>query len=168
MNRSSINKTLWSGLVAVLGILVIGCIKEEKATACDLKPAISDTAQMKQFIRDSAITADSNTTNWLMWQVIREGSGAQPASNSVVTIKYIGRLLTGQGFDSSFVKNPDGAVLQLNKLIPGLSLGLSKIREGGAIKLLLPSALAYGCDPRYGPLVNQPLFFNIELIKVSN
>lgn len=162
------NKKLCAGLVVILGLLIAGCIKEENAATCDLKPATSDTTQMKQYIKDSSITAEVDSSNWIMWQVIREGSGTRPEPNSEVTIKYMGRLLTGQGFDSSTVKNPDGAVLRLNGAIPGLYLGLSRIREGGAIRLLIPSALAYGCDPRYGSLANQPLFFNIELIKVSN
>lgn len=162
------NKTLCAGLVIIFGLLIVGCIKEETTVACDPKPATGDTTQMKQFIKDSSITAEVDTINWIMWQVIREGSGARPESNSQVTIKYMGRLLTGQGFDSSWAKNPDVAVLRLNGAIPGLALGLSRIREGGAIKLLIPSTLAYGCDPRYGSLTNQPLFFNIELVKVDN
>ncbi|MCF3109775.1 FKBP-type peptidyl-prolyl cis-trans isomerase [Niabella sp. CC-SYL272] len=162
------NKKIYAGLAVILGLLIIGCIKEETTIACDLRPATSDTAQMRKYIRDSTISADVDTTNWMMWQVIREGSGARPEPNSLVTVKYMGRLMTGQGFDSSFVKNPDGAVLRLNQVIPGLYLGLSRIREGGAIKLIIPSALGYGCDSRYGSLANQPLFFNIELVKVSN
>ncbi len=162
------NRKLCAGLAVVFGLLIAGCIKEETAATCDLKPATSDTAQMKQYIKDSAINAVVDSSNWVMWEVIREGTGARPEANSQVTIKYMGRLLTGQGFDSSSAKNPDGIILRLNGAIPGLYLGLSRIREGGAIKLLIPSAQAYGCDARYGSLANQPLFFNIELVKVSN
>lgn len=155
-------------LAVILGIAIIGCIKDETVPPCEPKPAVSDTAQMKKYIRDSSITADSNKTNWLMWQIMDEGTGAMPGPGSQVTVKYIGRFLTGAGFDSSYVQKPEGAVFRLNEIIPGWYLGLSKIREGGRIKLLLPAALAYGCDPRYGALTNQPLFFDIELIKVEN
>ncbi|MGJ7030349.1 FKBP-type peptidyl-prolyl cis-trans isomerase [Niabella hirudinis] len=162
------NKKIYAGLVMILGLAIIGCIKDETVPVCEAKPAIGDTAQMKKYIRDSAITADSSTANWLMWQIMDPGTGATPGANSQITVKYIGRLLTGAGFDSSYAKKPDGAVLRMNEIIPGWYLGLSKIKEGGRIKLLLPSALAYGCDTRYGTLTNQPLFFDIELIKVEN
>ncbi|SDD16374.1 FKBP-type peptidyl-prolyl cis-trans isomerase [Niabella drilacis] len=168
MNPLSTNKKIYAGLAVLLGLAIIGCIKDENAAACEPKAAVSDTAQMKKFIRDSAITADSNKANWLMWQVMDAGTGTTPGPNSQVTVKYMGRLLTGAGFDSSYTKSPEGAVFRLNKIIPGWYLGLAKIKEGGRIKLLLPSALAYGCDPRYGSLTNQPLFFDIELIKVEN
>ncbi|WP_245562197.1 FKBP-type peptidyl-prolyl cis-trans isomerase [Niabella aurantiaca] len=168
MNSSLMNKKICAGLAVILGLAIIGCIKDETTTACEPKPAVSDTAQMKKYIRDSSITADSNNTSWLMWQIMDEGTGAIPDPGSQVTVKYIGRFLTGVAFDSSYAQKPEGAVFRLDKVIPGWYLGLSKIKEGGRIKLLLPSSLAYGCDPRYGVLTNQPLFFDIELIKVEN
>jgi|GEM_PF-1019536 len=162
------NKKICAGLAVILGLAIIGCLKDETVVPCEAKSAVSDTAQMKKYIRDSSIIADSNNVSWLMWQIMDAGTGATPNSNSQVTVKYIGRLLTGAGFDSSYVQHPDGAVLRLDKVIPGWYQGLSKIKEGGRIKLLLPSTLAYGCDTRYGTLTNQPLFFDIELIKVEN
>ncbi|MBZ4190148.1 FKBP-type peptidyl-prolyl cis-trans isomerase [Niabella beijingensis] len=161
------NKKAYAGIAVILGLLLIGCLKEEEVTSCEPRDVISDTAQMKKYARDSAITIDTNTSNWMMWEIIDPGAGPKPEASSLVTVKYMGRLLTGKGFDSTYAAHPDGTELRLSQIIPGWQEGLAKIREGGRIKLLLPSALAYGCDPRYGALTNQPLFFDIELIKVA-
>lgn len=155
--------------IALLFTMIIGCIKEEDGSSCTPKEATADTSAIAQYIRDSIMTVDTNTSNWMQWHIVDTGTGASPNENSRVTVKYIGRLVSGRSaFDSSYLRNPAGEEVQLNKIIPGWLQGLSKIKEGGRIQLFLPSNLGYGCDTRYGNLTNQPLYYDIQLIRVSN
>jgi FKBP-type peptidyl-prolyl cis-trans isomerase FkpA len=51
-------------------------------------------------------------------------------------------------------------------MIQGFQTGLKLIQKGGRIKLIVPSALAYGCKG-YGSVPgNSILYFEVELIDV--
>ncbi|MCH5597004.1 FKBP-type peptidyl-prolyl cis-trans isomerase [Niabella ginsengisoli] len=143
---------------------IIGCLKNDD----DYKPCVAKTLEedmpaMTKFATDSAISTMQDASG-LLYQIIDPGTGASPTSNSTVTAKYVGRTLDGKGFDSSYVRDPGGTQFQLNGVIEGWTIGIPKIKEGGKIKLIIPSSLAYGCA--YHPLQNQSLYFYIELVKV--
>ncbi|MGC8000340.1 FKBP-type peptidyl-prolyl cis-trans isomerase, partial [Salmonella enterica] len=55
----------------------------------------------------------------------------------------------------------------LNGLIEGWVIGIPLIKEGGSIRLLVPSALAYGCEGRSVIPGNTPLFFEVTLVDVQ-
>ena len=68
--------------------------------------------------------------------------------------------MDGTYFDSTTTS----ARYELDSLIKGLQYGLAKIKSGGRIKLLIPSALAYGCQGVSGVVPsNAPLYFDIRL-----
>ena len=144
---------------------VVGCLKNDD----DYKPCVERTIEddmpaMAKFAAHSSI----NTTqdgNGLLYQIIEPGTGATPTASSTVIAKYVGRTLDGKGFDSSYVRDPAGTEFPLNGVIRGWTLGISKIKEGGKIKLIIPSSLAYGCALH--PLQNKPLYFYVELVKVK-
>ena len=48
----------------------------------------------------------------------------------------------------------------MDDLIPGWEIGIPLVEKGGEIKLILPSALAYGSQ---GQLANRVLIFDIVL-----
>lgn len=156
-------------LPAVLSsvLLSIGCLKNENATtSCTPKTVAEEMTAMSKFATDSGIVTTQDGSG-ILYQVIEPGTGATPTLSSTVTARYVGRFLSGQGFDSTTAKYPDGIEFPLNRVIQGWQIGIPKIKEGGKIKLIIPSSLAYGCQPYYSIPANQPLYFYVELVKVQ-
>lgn len=156
-------------LTTVLALL-IGCLKEKDTAACTPVPIAAERDTMKAMVRDSAFVMDTTGyTDSVFYQVMNPGTGVSPTTGSTLTVKYISYYMNGRPSDSTYLTHPDGVTTPpLNQLIPGWQQGLPKIKEGGRIRLIIPSSLAYGCNPNGGVLANQPLYFNIELVKVGN
>jgi len=107
------------------------------------------------------------TASGLQYQVITEGTGAQPSATDKVTVHYQGTTLDGKEFDSSY-KRGAPATFPLNRVIPGWTEGLQLMKEGGKAKLFIPGNLAYGENSptsKIGP--NATLIFDVELVKVN-
>lgn len=106
------------------------------------------------------------TASGLQYQVVKEGDGAQPGPNDVVTVHYTGRLIDGTVFDSS-VERGEPATFAVGQVIPGWVEGLQLMREGSAYRLFIPSELAYGSHGT-GPIQpNSTLIFDVQLLKVE-
>lgn len=166
-------KSYRAGLTILAGCLfLLGCLKQEDTGSCTPVPIANELDTMKAMVRDSAFAMDTTgqtETDGLFTEIIEPGTGATPTLSSSLTVKYIAYFMNGKGYDSTYVNNPDGITTPpLGQLIKGWQLGLPKIKEGGQIRLIIPSSLAYGCNPHAGALVNQPLYFNIQLVKVAN
>jgi FKBP-type peptidyl-prolyl cis-trans isomerase FkpA len=71
--------------------------------------------------------------------------------------------MDGSIFDST--SNFSAKGFQLNQLIKGWQIGLPKIQTGGQIKLLVSSALAYGCSCAGTKIPsNSSVYFEIKLV----
>ena len=104
------------------------------------------------------------TESGLMYIVTQEGTGAYATATDSVQVDYVGKLMNGQTFDSSDAGKP--VTFNLGGLIPGFTEGLQKVKEGGKIRLFIPSSLAYR-DMDQGPIPPySTLMFDITLIKV--
>jgi K(+)-stimulated pyrophosphate-energized sodium pump len=100
----------------------------------------------------------------LMYVVTQEGTGAYATAQDSVQVEYVGKLMNGQTFDASDAGKP--VTFNLGGLIPGFTEGLQKVKEGGKIRLFIPSALAYR-DMDQGPIPPySTLMFDITLVKV--
>jgi len=106
------------------------------------------------------------TESGLQYIMVEEGKGTTPTDDKSVEVNYKGSLIDGTGFDSSYDRG-QSATFPLNGVIPGFTEGLKLMKEGGKIKLFIPSDLAYGVQapPSIGP--NQALIFEVELIAVK-
>jgi len=91
------------------------------------------------------------------------GTGENPGSTSTVRVAYRGYFPNDQVFDES---DFDGIVFGLDQVIQGWTLGIPYFKQGGRGKLLIPSALAYGSNPRPGIPANSVLIFDIHLIDI--
>jgi len=100
----------------------------------------------------------------LMYIVTQEGTGAYATEQDSVQVEYVGKLMNGETFDASDAGKP--VTFNLGGLIPGFTEGLQKVKEGGKIRLFIPSSLAYR-DMDQGPIPPySTLMFDITLIKV--
>lgn len=144
----------------------VSCVKSANSTTtppCNAVDPVQDSAQLIHFAADS-ITLTKDTTG-VYFQIIDSGSGVSPVNTSGLVVTYTGRLMDNTVFSADSNSNLNG--LQLGQLIPGWQIGLPKIKKGGHIKLLIPSAFAYGCQGSGTAIPpNAPVYFDIYLIDV--
>jgi len=106
------------------------------------------------------------TASGLQYKILNPGSNVKPTANDKVKVHYIGKLVDGTKFDSSYDRN-EPIEFPLNGVIPGWTEGMQFIGEGGKIILYIPYSLGYG--ERGSPPVIPPystLIFEVELLKV--
>jgi FKBP-type peptidyl-prolyl cis-trans isomerase len=108
----------------------------------------------------------STTESGLQYEVIEEGSGAQPNAEDEVVVHYTGTLLDGTEFDSS-VERGEPATFPLNRVIPGWTEAIQLMKEGAKYKFYIPSELAYGQTGSGTIPPNSVLIFEVELIEVK-
>lgn len=107
------------------------------------------------------------TASGLVYEMIKEGTGKSPTATDTVEVHYHGTLTSGEVFDSS-VDRGKKISFPLNRVIKGWTEGLQLLKEGGKIRLVIPSELAYG-DAGAPPKIpgGATLVFEVELFKVN-
>jgi len=115
----------------------------------------------------AAVAAPSEkAASGLVYESIKDGTGAQPTAQSTVQVNYRGTLADGTEFDSSY-KRGQPATFPLKRVIPCWTEGVAKMREGGKAKLTCPPEIAYGARGAGGVVPpNATLTFEVELLKV--
>ncbi|MBT9488855.1 MAG: FKBP-type peptidyl-prolyl cis-trans isomerase [Rubrivivax sp.] len=111
--------------------------------------------------------APVTTASGLVYQSLKDGSGAQPTATDTVKVHYRGTLPDGKEFDSS-IKRGQPAEFPLNRVIPCWTEGVQKMKVGGKAKLTCPPAIAYGeRGTPGGPIPpNATLHFEVELLDI--
>ena len=107
------------------------------------------------------------TESGLVYEVLKEGTGAMPKETDKVEVHYHGTLTSGEVFDSS-VDRGKTIEFPLNRVIKGWTEGLQLVKEGGKIRLVIPADLAYG-DQGAPPKIpgGATLVFDVELFKIN-
>ncbi len=112
---------------------------------------------------DGAVKTESG----LVYKVIKEGSGAMPKATDTVEVHYEGKLIDGTVFDSS-IQRGKPVTFPLNQVIKGWTEGVQKVKEGGKIRLVIPSELAYGVNGAPPKIPGgATLDFTVELLKIA-
>ncbi|MBX9853590.1 MAG: FKBP-type peptidyl-prolyl cis-trans isomerase [Cytophagaceae bacterium] len=103
----------------------------------------------------------------LQYIVMKEGTGAKPTINDVVTTHYKGTLLDGTVFDSS-IESGQPVQFPLNGVIAGWTEALQLMGIGAKWQLFIPAKLAYG-ERGYPPAIppNATLIFEVELLSIG-
>lgn len=105
------------------------------------------------------------TESGLQYIIEVEGTGMSPEATDTVEVNYEGRLIDGTVFDSSYDRG-ESVKFPLNRVIKGWTEGLTYVKEGGKIRLFVPSEMGYG-KRGTGPIPgNSVLIFDVELVKV--
>jgi FKBP-type peptidyl-prolyl cis-trans isomerase FkpA len=148
-------KNLKRILILLIPVALFACKKSE------VDQAKIDREIIRKYIADSALVADS-TASGLFYVIADSGVGTnRPTVNSTVWVYYKGYYPQGGTFDSNEPGLPTR--LSLNNTINGWKEGIPLIKKGGKIKLLIPSALAYGTTGRGSIPGNSVLIFDITL-----
>lgn len=147
-----------------------------KAPVIDYTKDADSLAQAKKDIEeiaDAVKTGKLDTTGSIesvYYHILQQGTGDYVAVSDTVTVHYKGSLLTdGTVFDQTKDKP---AVFPLRRLIRGWQLALPQCRVGGKVRVIIPSAQAYGIRTRSKDIPpNRVLVFDIEVVdtkKVGN
>jgi FKBP-type peptidyl-prolyl cis-trans isomerase FkpA len=142
--------------LCLVAVSIAGCKKDYVE--------INDT-EIQDYIASNGLQA-KKTDEGLYYVIGEEGVGARPTVSNRVTVHYNGYLLNGNVFDSSYDRG-EKSTFSLGGVIEGWKLGIPLIKEGGSIKLIVPSHLAYGSQPPSRSIPeNAVLVFDIELFSV--
>ncbi len=126
------------------------------------------TAAGKEFLENAAKEKGAvKTESGMVYQSLKEGSGASPTATDTVKVNYVGKLTDGREFDSSY-KRGTPIEFRLDGVIKCWTEGLQKMKEGGKARFVCPASLAYG-DAGAGDLIlpGATLVFDVELLEVK-
>jgi FKBP-type peptidyl-prolyl cis-trans isomerase FkpA len=153
-----------SAIIVSLSLVLVttsGCLKNE---TCKPNSVATDAPTIQAYASQNGIAA-TNHPSGVYYEILDPGTGETPTASSLIFIRYTGKLLDGTIFDQRSDETQTG--WPLSGLIEGWKIGLPLIKEGGHIRLLVPSALAYGCST-YGTIPgNSVLDFDIELVSIQ-
>jgi FKBP-type peptidyl-prolyl cis-trans isomerase FkpA len=107
------------------------------------------------------------TSSGLVYLSLKEGTGANPGPQDMVTVSYSGTLPDGKVFDSSY-KRGKPTEFRMDGVIKCWTEGLQMMKAGGKAKLVCPASLAYG-DAGAGDAIlpGATLVFEVDLLEVK-
>lgn len=107
------------------------------------------------------------TASGLQYQVMREGKGKHPQASDTVRVNYLGRLLDGSKFESTY-DTDHPAEFVLAQVMPGWTEGVQLMTPGAQYRFWVPAKLAYGERGMAGQIEpNSVLVFEIELLEIA-
>lgn len=144
---------------------------------------VIDKDLIEAYLAENGLEAQS-TEEGLYYVVTKEGKGVLAKTGDMVSVNYVVRLMDGTYIDTSYKKvaedngiyNPQREPyvpyefpLGQRAVIEGWDVAIPYIPQGGGAKLFVPSHLAYGANPRPGPIPpNAILLFEIEVVEVKS
>ncbi len=148
--------------VAGIFAYIISCNKSTDGSSCVGVSPDQDSTALLQFAGMHGITAMHDSSG-IYYQVLSSGYGPEITDTTTIRVMYTGKLMNGTIYDS--VGDPGTQPYPLNQYIEGWRIGLPKIKKGGHILLLIPSALAFGCRGSLDGKVpaNSPLYFDVSV-----
>lgn len=141
--------------------LFSGCLKSK---TCSPNAPSAEAGQIQAFASANGINAIPHSSG-LYYEIVNPGNGGFPNQNSKIVITYVGKLMDGTVFDRQDV--PNTTAWPLTGLIEGWRIGIPLIQRGGHIRLIVPSALAYGCEPYQTLPGNSILYFEVQLVDIQ-
>ncbi|MGE9290094.1 MAG: FKBP-type peptidyl-prolyl cis-trans isomerase [Puniceicoccales bacterium] len=141
---------------------------QQRAMAAQAKEMAKEKEATAVFVEDLESNPDiQKDETGFYYEIIEEGDGDTPSMSDDVVVNYQGALIDGTIFDSSYERG-EPATFPMNGVIPGFSGGLSKISEGGKVRIYIPSELGYGDNPPpQSPIpAGAMLIFDAEIIDV--
>ncbi len=126
---------------------------------------------MDEFEQNNGIRTEKSVTG-LRYMFIRKGSGEESGFGKRVELKYTGKFLSGEEFNSTNNlenKTQDFYLGQEMQVIRGIEEALLFMREGDAVLLIIPSWMAFGVKGSSTGIVpaRTPVVYELELNKVN-
>jgi len=144
---------------------VEGFVREKKV---ELKALIGNENKVLglEFLTNNAKRAGIIVTDsGLQYEVLKNSEGSKPKATDTVKVNYLGTLLDGTEFDSSYSRNKP-ASFPLNRVIKGWTEGVQLMNVGAKYKFYVPSDLAYGARSTGKITSHSTLIFEVELLQI--
>ncbi len=106
----------------------------------------------------------AGSTNGVYYKILTEGAGRQVSVTDTLVVNYKGSLLNGAIFDQTKEKP---ATFPLKRLIRGWQAGMPLCRQGGKIRLVIPSSLGYSIRNLGIIPPNSVLIFDVEVLEIK-
>lgn len=97
---------------------------------------------IKKYLQANSLTGFTKSSTGLHYKIIQPGTGSPITVDSTIVANYTGKLLSGVVFDKASAGSE--ATFGLKSLIKGWQEAIPLIKQGGTIRLIVPSSLAYG------------------------
>ena len=118
-----------------------------------------DTVEVDSFLIDS-------TTIYYIRDTTKVGTGQNVKAGDKLTVRYVGKYITGGTFDYS---ENFSYIHKVNRMVDGWEAGIELLKKGESAIFLIPSAKAYGPGGAYNGYIPpySPLFFIIEVLDIK-
>lgn len=141
----------------------------------DLVNIITEEKRIVQYLNANNLTGFTTTASGLRIKINPSlPNVARAESGKTAFVKYTGKFLNGQQFDSNVSSsNTLNVVVKSGRVVPGFDEALTLMGKGEKATVVFPSGLGYGAagsraqNGQYTILPYQPLIFDIEVIDVQ-
>jgi len=99
---------------------------------------------IRKYLESNSLTGFTKTSTGLYYKIGQLGTGSPITTDSTIVANYTGKLLNGAIFDRALAGSE--ATFTLNSLVKGWRQAVPLIKQGGSIRLIVPSSLGYGLD----------------------
>lgn len=154
--------------VVTIGLCIFGYFGYQYSNIpCKYTKKPNLTVISKDLIKIDCMENIANITSGLIVEDITIGNGIEIKSGDTVKMHYLGKLSSGEKFDSSYDRNePFTTKIGVGQVIKGWDEGVPGMKVGGKRKLTIPPALGYG-EKGIGPIPgNATLVFEVEAVDV--
>mgnify|MGYP002929949961 FL=1 len=103
----------------------------------------------------------------MQYKVLTAGTGEVATKDDNVTVRYEGKTIDGNVFDSSYKRNPDTSTFRPDQVIKGWTEALTSMPAGSTWMLYIPQELAYGSRAAGQIKPYSTLIFKVELVKID-
>lgn len=141
---------------------------QTRAMAAQANQMAEMAEQTEEFVEELESNPDiQKDDSGFYYEILEQGDENQPTMSDEVIVNYEGALIDGTVFDSSYQRG-EPAVFPMGGVIKGFSGGLSKIGEGGKVRIFIPGELGYGTNPPQGSGIppNAMLVFEAEIVDI--
>lgn len=127
-----------------------------------------DDTLIKDFLQKNGVSNAQRTETGLYYVITQAGEGEVLTAGKKVGVHYLGKLLDGTKFDSSYDRGqPLEFAYNTGSMIKGFDEGVGFLKKGGKAILYIPSHLGYG-ERGAGTIAPfSVLIFEIELVTVE-
>lgn len=124
-------------------------------------------SRLESYISENNITTRPSASGVYYWTT-QAGNGIRPQSGDQVEVHYVGRLLDGRTFESSYDNGQSFKyIVGEGYVIPGWEEVLPKMHEGEKATVVIPFEMAYN-EQTVGPIPPYTnLVYDIELLHVT-
>ncbi len=150
-------------ILAILVLISISSCQTDDGGNVITDYSNQNETEILNYIDNNNLEAQKSNSG-LYYVIQQQGEGANPKTDSDVTVKYKGFYTNGNIFDES---DEEGITFNLQQVIAGWTEGITYFKEGGKGILLIPSRLAYGPFDTRGIPGGSVLIFEIELIEIK-